>query len=250
MLHIRNVFSIKLEVQIMKYVSFTDSEKIKMFDKIADMFYESNFGQASKAEIELMMFHFYITKMIEASKGSDMTIDYSKCSDYKISKELGITQQRVRNLKVKNQLIYPIDYDWKKEFAKLTSNARFENQKVIVSIPDPNLFYDIQNYLEEKWAYIEKQLNSKLLVIRAEYYIDLTVSLEPEINRKKVVKGIQKEFKAQQKNEVPFNEKNIGKSLISGAINITTLVANISSLFSPENVIFKAFAELIENRFL
>ena len=229
----------------MKYVSFSDKEKIKMFDEISNLFYNANFGQASKTELELMMFNFYIKKMISHNQNEDGTIDYSICSDYKISKDLGITQQRVRNLKVKNQLINPIDFKWEKAFAKLVANAKFENHKIIISIPDPNLFYEIQNFLEEQGAYIDKQLNSKLLVIRVEYFIDLLVSLEPEHNKKEVVKEIKKIFEKQTKSEKPFDEKNIGKALIDGAVNITTILANISSVISPGNMVYSAIAELL-----
>lgn len=79
-----------------------------MFDKIANEFYNSNFGSLSKPEMELMMFDFYIKKMMSNCRSDDDTFDYSLCSDYKISIDLGITQQRVRNLKVKNQLVNPI----------------------------------------------------------------------------------------------------------------------------------------------
>lgn len=232
----------------MKYVSFSDTEKIEMFDEIAAHFYAANFGQASKADIELMMFNFYIQKMIKDNQEQDGTIDYNKCSDYKISKDLGITQQRVRNLKVKNQLINPIDFEWERAFAKLISNAKFENQKVIINIPDPNLFYEIQNFLEEQGSYIDKQLNSKLLVIRIEYFIDLLVSLEPESNRKEVIKEIKRVFKEQSKSKKQFDEKNIGKTLIDGAVNIITILANISTIASPENRILKALMGLV-NKF-
>ena len=98
----------------MKYVTFKDEDKIKFFDEIASRFYEANFGQFSKADFELLMFKFYIQKMISDNKNGDNTIDYSLCSDYKISKDLGITQQRVRNLKVKNQLVNPIEFEWER----------------------------------------------------------------------------------------------------------------------------------------
>ena len=229
----------------MKFVSFSDPEKIEMFDEIASHFYEANFGQSSKVDIELMMFNFYIKKMIRDNQEQDVTIDYNKCSNYKISKDLGITQQRVRNLKVKNQLINPIEFKWEKAFAKLVKNAKYEHQKVIISIPDPNLFYEIQNFLEEQGAYIDKQPNSKLLVIRVEYFIDLLVSLEPEHNRKEVVKEIEKVFKEQTKSEKRFDVKNIEKTLIDGAVNITTILANISSVISPGNVIYSAISGLV-----
>lgn len=56
-------------------------------------------------------------------------------------------------------------------FAKLTENTRYDQDtgKVILSIPNPNLALEIQNFIEDSGAYVEKQLNAKLLQIRAEY---------------------------------------------------------------------------------
>ena len=229
----------------MRYIQFSDEEKIMMFDKIADEFYNSNFGSLSKSEMELMMFDFYIKKMMSDCRSDDDTFDYSLCSDYKISKDLGITQQRVRNLKVKNQLVNPIEFDWKLSFAKLIKNAVFDGNKVIISIPDPNLYYEIQNFIEEQGAYIEKTLNSKHLVIRTAYFVDLILSVEPERNKNEIVKMIKKDYKEQCKDDKPFDDKNIGKSLISGAVNVTAVLANISSLISPNNEIFKMLTGLI-----
>ena len=36
------------------YVTFEPEEKIKLFDEIADCFYNANFGQFSKSDIELI----------------------------------------------------------------------------------------------------------------------------------------------------------------------------------------------------
>jgi len=233
----------------MKYVTFTDAEKIRMFDEIAGHFYNANFGQLSKADMELMMFNFYIRKMIDANKNEDETIDYSKCSDYKISKDLGITQQRVRNLKVKNQLVNPIEFDWKKAFARLIKNARYDTttNKVIISIPDPNLYYEIENFMEEQGAYIEKQMNSKVLQMRAEYFIDLIVAAEPEeADRKVIIKQLKKELKSQNKDEKKFNEANIGKFLIENSADITTIVANLATVVSAGNPLFTSLTSLLQ----
>lgn len=156
----------------------------------------------------------------------------------------------MRNLKVKNQLINPINFEWEKAFAKLVSNAKFENRKVIISIPDPNLFYEIQNFLEEQGAYIDKQLNSKLLVIRVEYFIDLLISLETEYKRNEIVTMIKSVFKEQTKSEKQFDDKNIGKTLIDGAVNVTTILANISTIISPANSIFGALSNLLKLNFV
>ena len=136
----------------MKNFDFTPDEKITLIDEVASHFYESNFGQMSKSDIELLMFRFYIEKLIRMNQNADGTIDYRKCSDYRISQELGITQQRVRNLKIKNQLKNPIEYDWKVALAKLTNNARYDKGtgKITMNIPDPNLYLEIQNFIEEQ----------------------------------------------------------------------------------------------------
>lgn len=231
----------------MKFVNFTEEDKIKMFDEIASHFYNANFGQMSKTDIELLMFHFYIEKMVSENSSEDGVIDYNKCSDYKISHDLGITQQRVRNLKIKNQLVYPIEYDWKLALAKLTENARYDkvSKKIIMNIPDPNLYLEIQNFIEEKGAYVEKQLNSKILQIRVEYYIELALALENVDNQKKFIKKLKQFFKDKGKNDNEFDENNIGKSLIEMAVNITEIAANISNVIPNQSVVWTSLFKLI-----
>lgn len=185
--------------------------------------------------------------MVKDNSDNDGIIDFNKCSDYLISKELGITQQRVRNLKVKNQLINPIDFKWEKALAKLTENARYdkESHKVILNIPDPNLYIEIQNFIEENGAYVEKQLNSKVLQIRAEYYIALILNLEDEKSSKRIIKELKKQFRKDNKKEAAFDDNNIGKSLIEGTVNITSIAANISSLISPANCLGASLIKLL-----
>lgn len=231
----------------MELVQFSDDEKIRMFDEIAKHYYEVNFGQMSKSEMDLLMFHFYIEKLNNDHINDDGTINYRECSDYKISKELGITQQRIRNLKIKEKLLYPKDLEWEKALAALTKNARYDKKtnKITLNIPDPNLYIEIQNFIEEKGAYVEKQLNSKILQIRAEYYIDLVLAVEDEGNRKKIIKELKKEFKKSGADDDAFKESEIGKSLIEGTVNVTSIMANISGMISPGNNIGKALASLI-----
>ena len=232
----------------MNYIKFDDKEKIAMFDEIAKHFYNANFGQTSKSDFELIMFNFYLKKLVLSNQNIDGTIDYNKCSDYKISKDLGITQQRVRNLKVKNQLVNPIPFDWKKALAKLTENARYDKdtRKIILNIPDPNLYLEIQNFIEENGAYIEKQLNSKILQIRAEYYLDLIIHLESEESQKAIIKKLKSFFKSKEKENTVFDEKEIGKSLMNTTQNLKSIIESIKEIFSPENIsLVQAFFALI-----
>lgn len=231
-------------------VLFGTEEKAKMFDKIAELFYNKNFGQASKTDIETLMFHFYIKKLIESNANKDGTIDYNSYSDYKISRQLGITQQRVRGLKIKSHLLHPIKFDWEKSLATLTHNARYDNktERITLSIPDPNLFIEIQNYLEENGDYIEKQLNGKLLQIRAEYYIELILHLEPEKTKNEIVKQIKKKIKESNKEISKFDDRRIGKSLIDLAVNVTDIANTITGLISPSNHVGTSLISLLLNK--
>ena len=228
-------------------MKFTTEEKAALFDEISSNYYYRNFGLLSKSESDLLMFKFFIEKLEQETRCSDGTINYQACSDYLISKQLGITEQRVRNLKVQYQLKYGKEIDWKPAFAKLIVNARYDKQtnKIAVGIPDPNLFLEIQNYIEENGAYVEKQLNGKILQLRAEYFVALIIASEPESNRKKIIKELKKQFDDTAKTERQFEERNIGKSLIDAACDITSIAANISSLLSPGNIIGDAVINLL-----
>lgn len=223
----------------MKYIEFTNKEKVEMFDEIAKKFYNHNFGTFSKSEMELMMFNFYIKKIVSTNVESDNTLNYNYSSDYYISKDLGITQQKVNNLKNKNQLVNPIEFDWKKSFLKLVGNARFDNKsgKVLINIPDPNLYIEIKHYLENYGGYIETQLNRNLLKIRVEYFIQLLVEIEPEKERNIIIKEIKKYIKKENKDENIFSKDNIAKSLLDLTVNGANIFNIILGIMQSYNCI-------------
>ena len=76
----------------------TLESKAKAFDTIAEKYYFSNFGSISRSDFDTLMFSLYIEQIL--FKHQD---DFSAYSDYTLSKQLGITQTKVSNLKVKKQ---------------------------------------------------------------------------------------------------------------------------------------------------
>lgn len=231
----------------LQYVEFTDKEKAEMFDIIAARFYQRNFGQTSKSDLELLMFHFYMEKLLSNNKDDFGVISFNACSDYKISNELGITQQRVRNLKVKKQLVYPAEFDWIKALAALTEEARFErhNQMVSINIPDPNLFIEIQNFIEEQGGYIEAQINPKLLKMRLEYYIQLIIKVEGEDTEKKILKRIRPILLKGSKTEDRIEGLTTSK-LFSKADNLLPVVLDLATINSPVGMLAGALAKAIK----
>ncbi len=82
--------------------------------------------------------------------------------------------------------------------------------------------------------------------MRAEYYIDLIIALETsDESRKKIVKQIRKQFEKDAKANTVFDETHVAKSLLQGAVDVTTVLANISSLISPANSLGKVMVGLI-----
>jgi len=76
------------------------------------LFLNRNFGCVSKEEIELIVFKHFI----KATKNTGI-------SDYDISKKLGLTLIKVKNLKVKNYLRFEDAYDLKSKFSKIIDNT-------------------------------------------------------------------------------------------------------------------------------
>ncbi|MBR1453830.1 MAG: hypothetical protein IJ593_04215 [Lachnospiraceae bacterium] len=200
--------------------------KIKLFDELVKKFFGVNFGYMSKSEIEIFMFGIYM-KINENEK----------MSDYDISRDLGITQSRVRNLRVKNYLISPSHaVNWQEEFKLYLNNAKYENGKIIISIMDPNVMIEITNYLEQKGFYNEIQLNSKLLVLRSEFFIDLLLVVETESNKKQIIKRIKQHFKDTNKDNY-FDEKNVGESLINAGVTLITTLESILEIVANKNIV-------------
>ena len=158
-------------------------EKAEAFDCLAEHYYDCNFGGMSKSDVDLLMFQIYYEKKRENSNSSMWS-----CSDYEMSKELGITQARASSLKLKSRLAYPDKYksDWREELAQISGNAVFEDGKVKLMIPDRNLFLEIKNAVEVSGGFVDVQLTSGLLQVRLPYFLDLMVAMTAEENREEI----------------------------------------------------------------
>ncbi len=148
-------------------MKFTKEEKIAAFDKIAEQYFDKNFGILPKAEMDLLMFAVYIEHRMKC--GMD-------CSDYAISKELGITQNRVRTLKERKELKYPRqNFDWKKGLVESLKNAAYDKttHSVKMIIQDVNVQIEFRNFVEMNGWYDEYSLNKKLSVIPIAGFMDI-----------------------------------------------------------------------------
>lgn len=204
-----------------------ESLKAKCFDEIASLFFDRNFGSSSKAEIDLLMFHLLMERLIKQNQ-KDGVIDYRKCSDYSLSRILGISESKIRNLKIKKNLAYPEEYNWIDSFASIVSNSkltRTHNNKVLITIPDPNVMIEVRNFLEENGDIVEKHLNSKILEMDMEYLFLFAIKFEEEhIADEKLIKRLKSEY-----------TNFIAGDLLSDLRETSESVNKLCSLFSAGN---------------
>jgi len=217
---------------------FDKDSKAAAFDRLAELFYNKNFSNASKTEIELLMFDIYFKATIDKNKNEGNVLDYVASSNYEISTQLGITQEKVRNLKIRKQLRYPEEFEWQESLLSLKENIRYDRDRIVIPVDDPNLLLEIKNYIKSNGGFIDVESGSDYIRIRVEYFIKLMYYTLDNENKVIFVKEFKKQFKAANSSEDKFNEVNkIEKindiiSIISGS---TELLGKIIPVLKPSN---------------
>ena len=151
---------------------FNTEEKAKAFDRIAERFYKRNFSTLSKTDMDTLMFDIYIEQLLDKGLPHD---------DYNMSKALGISQSRIRTLKVRKELQYPREnFNWVDAFAEDLKKASFdkESKKVKVLISDVNVLSELRYFVEKNGWYDEYQLNPRLFQCRIDFFVDMIHKLE------------------------------------------------------------------------
>ena len=175
-----------------RYKALFDSpeKKAAAFDKIARNYYQGNFGSMTKSDMDVLMFSLLLEEILRQTEE-----DINTYSDYALAKQLGITQSRVSNLKLKKQLQYPYkDFDWRVSFMRCCSNARLESGKIRINLRDINLYYELRNVIEEKGGYVEASLTRNLLIITPEEFFELTTALMTQEDQKKLKEEIRRQY--------------------------------------------------------
>jgi|GEM_PF-697545 len=242
---------------------FDEKSKVAAFDLLAENFYERNFGSMQKSDIDLFMFSIFIERIL-IKEG----LEYNDFSDYKMSKALGITQQRINNLKVKKELKYPNkDFDWKVSFAKLSKNARYDDKKIKIYIPDPNVYIELKNVIESKGGYVEITLNPKLLQLPPEYYLWLVREVCSEEDKMELDKAIKKQMESRQFKAKDFGPTTMRKFIKDNGVEMLATViesvvpavvtpisgasATATAIIAATSVVgtlLRSFANAIKNR--
>lgn len=148
------------------------------YRELKKLFFEKNFGSTPKSSIELLMFHQFILEEEKSNMDHAMSglTKYESTSDFKIACKLGITPSRVRNLKLKEQLVYPRkNVDWKQYVLKMMEHVKLnENDRTVeLTIHHPWMFAQIKDYIESQNGQVYIQMNESLLSLPLDSYVIL-----------------------------------------------------------------------------
>lgn len=224
-------------------------DKEAAFDQLAELFYDRNFSAASKGEIELLMFSIYMEAVIKEESDENGVLNYPGASDYEIGKELGITEARVRNLKMKKQARYPVQFDWKESVYSLIDFIRYENNKIIIPTPDPNLASEIKNFIRKNGGYIEFDSGVDFIRIRVEYFLLLMYYTLDETDKEKFHKEMKKRLKEKNKHEDDYeyvDKRELVTDMMSMAGQAIDLASSIVEIVSPTNTLAKIIRNVIK----
>lgn len=173
-------------------------------EDIIQSYLERGFGSMNKNDFEVWIFN-------EWRKLQDKNL-----SDYAISKELKISETKVKRLRYEADLKYSSDNDEKKlqeQFFKLLENAKYkkENSKLQFVIKDKLLRGYISDCLEKDGRFMDSSFNANMVSI---YVDDFSFLLEQfsKVERKKIIERAKKE--AEANHDFPITISDILKEML------------------------------------
>lgn len=171
--------------------SFTSDMAVVAFERIAREYYVRNFGTMSKQGIDVLLFDIFRKALYEGYKSADGSkgfVNSRDYSDYSISRRLGITEARVRNIKEKALIVYgDVEGDdnwWHKPLLSYLAKAKPEGAgKYKFRVIDKSVRDELENYLDnetaEQGSFIEYSLNPKVVTVNEEVLVALVAQLWP-----------------------------------------------------------------------
>lgn len=225
-------------------VEFSPEEKIAVFDKIEERYFKRKFGMITKSDIETLLFSEYIEHCLKTNSPYD---------DYSLSKELGITQTRVRSLKERKELIFPHDgFQWQTAFAQAVITAKYDENDHYVKmiIEDVNVMNEVRHYIESKGWYDECSLNRRLLRIPLDCFVEIC-SFEEEFDdsftdeAKKNIRKISKNESAVSEFLKDFSKNGLQTFLMSASKELISAVLPMIPFGGTAKVAFDLFGKVI-----
>ena len=193
------------------------------------------FGSFSKSDYEVLMFTIYLDSL------SDEPV-----YDYLISQKLGITESKVRSLRVKSQLLYPKDIPWKQVLSDAIKNGNYneKDNTLTITIEDPSCQARIRYEIESSFGTANLNLNSKQLTVPIESL--LAVALAQESDKEKILAELNKAWLRGNKLRERITRESLVKRIFKGAGDVAAILGVSANAFESAGNIVEAMVERIK----
>ena len=163
------------------------------FMKIAECYYDRNFGTISKSDMDLLMFTILYRGLTNLNEGEAPR-------DLALAKLLGITSQRVQNLREKMVFKYPDNGSktWEEKIAELFKTPAFQmvnDKEVHAFIEDSMLRKEVEDFLKVNHFPIEYTLNKEVIILRKPAICALVYACCSNEDKSKIMKRMESETK-------------------------------------------------------
>ncbi len=204
-------------------------DKDALIKELTDKCFDKNFGTLSKSEFDLILFKHYLAAANQYVTDSNGAVNTNKISDYKLGFALGVTPTRVRNLRLKVSLTNKQEANWRSELIKVLenrNNIKFSGDYFQIVVRDKNLFFAIEDWLEDRGNTADITLNPKQLRVEKRAFYDLLKELKmiDDESSKSIISKLQKSLKF---DAVKNNIVECGISLVKDALNPTETIEKI-----------------------
>lgn len=230
-------------------ITFTEAEQQEILNEIANQYFQRNFGALSKSEWETFLFSVYLS---HCRKNDALPFD-----DYTLSKQLGITQSRVRSLKEKVSVKYTDgNFSWKEAFVRAIPNASYfpETHTIKLLIQEKDVLIEVRQLLEARGLFDERPLNDKLLQVPVGSFLEICFSLEKEMPvlqdaSRTFLIDLQREYEAEDKSLLTqffddFSTHGMKAFAMSASKNVLAEVLESAQDYIPGGNIVKALCNL------
>jgi hypothetical protein len=165
--------------------------------------------------------------------------------DYELSIALGITETKVRNLRIKSQLLYPRELKWVDELSASIRHGYYDkaSKQITVSFEDPSVQSLIKNKIEEGFGTVGYSLNTKQLILPVEGFLLLAALAEEDENA--TIEQLNKAVQAESSLQLRFEKEKINKKILKDIPDVLSLLSKLISIYSGGRPIVEALTSLI-----
>ena len=195
--------------------------------------FSRKFGSFTKSDYEVLMFTAYLDSLMKPARDQDISIS------------LGITESKVRNLRVKSQLLYPRELNWVEELTKSVSHGYYDRMtgQITVTFEDPSVRSLLKNRIEEDFGMVGQSLNAKQLILPIESFLLLAANAETD--EKKIIEELNKALKSETKKQSEIEKKNLKARFLEGVPDTVSFISSVISTYQRGRPVVDALLRII-----